>query len=109
LMTGAPQNKATNLGHKECSALAEIGNVALAYFVNAIAETIGLSETLHLSPPVVVVDMLDDILELIVKPAADVSDAPLVIETVLQDITRNQWFRFWVLPESSERTVKPHA
>ncbi len=99
LATNAPQGTTTALGRIECSALAEVGNLTLAYFLNAVAETTGRPEILQPSPPAVMVDMLGDILDLVVRPAAALSESPLIVETIFKDVTKSVQFRFWLLPD----------
>ena len=99
LATNAPQGTTTALGRIECSALAEVGNLTLAYFLNAVAETTGRPEMLQPSPPTVMVDMLGDILDLVVRPAAALSESPLIVETIFKDVAKSVQFRFWLLPD----------
>ena len=99
LATNAPQGTTTALGRIECSALAEVGNLTLAYFLNAVAETTGRPEILQPSPPAVMVDMLGDILDLVVRPAAALSESPLIVETTFKDVAKSVQFRFWLLPD----------
>ena len=99
LATNAPQGTTTGLGRIECSALAEVGNLTLAYFLNAVAETTGRPEILQPSPPAVMVDMLGDILDLVVRPAAALSESPLIVETTFKDVAKSVQFRFWLLPD----------
>jgi len=95
----APRGTANSLGLLERSVLAEVGNLTLAYFLNAIADLTDESEMLQPSPPTVVVDMLGAILNIVVAPAAVVRDDLLIIETVFIDIAKSIQFRFWVLPD----------
>ncbi len=99
LAMNAPQGTTTGLGQIECSALAEVGNLTLAYFLNAVAETTDRPEILQPSPPAVMVDMLGDILDLVVRPAAAMSESPLIVETTFKDVAKSVQFRFWLLPD----------
>jgi chemotaxis protein CheC len=96
LMTGTPGGTANKLDTVGISALAEMGNLTLSYFLNAVADS--KSEMLHPSPPIVVVDMLSAILNTIVKPSA-ASDDLLVIETIFASTAMNVEFCFLVLPD----------
>ncbi len=99
LVMDAPRGTTTRLGLEERSALAEVGNLMLSYFLNSVVELVGWSDALQPSPPSVVVDMLGAILNLCVTSAAAVSDDLVVIETIFKDIVRTVQFRFWVLPD----------
>ena len=101
LVMDAPRGTTTRLGLEERSALAEVGNLMLSYFLNSVVELVGWSDVLQPSPPSVVVDMLGAILNLCVTSAAAVSDDLLVIETIFKDVVRTVQFRFWVLPDPS--------
>lgn len=97
LLMGAPLGTTTALDELERSALAEVGNLAACYFLNAMASLTG--KLLQPSPPAVMVDMLGAILNVIVTPVAAVSDDLLIIETVLRDAADSVVARFWVLPD----------
>ncbi len=102
LVMGVPRGSAARLGPMERSALAEVGNVTLSYFLNAVASLTDGAEVLQPSPPAVVVDMLAAILELIVTPVAAASDDLVVIETSFSDIGRSVRLCFWVSPDPAE-------
>lgn len=97
LLMELPRGTTTGLDDLTRSALAEIGNLMLAGFLNALSELTGKST--RPSPPAVVVDMHSTILELIATSIAAVSDDMMVIETVFKDANRAMQFRFWVLPD----------
>jgi chemotaxis protein CheC len=96
---GAPPDSVTRLGLEERSALAEIGNLTLSYFLNAVAELTGRADVLLPSPPAVVVDMMAAILDLVVTPAAAFRDELTVIETSFRDSASSVQACFWVLPD----------
>jgi chemotaxis protein CheC len=97
LMDARP-GTSVELGLMERSALAEVGNLMLSYFLNAVADLAEVSEVLQPSPPEVMVDMLGAILDVVTAPAAFVSDELLVVESLFRDRARTIWIRFWVLP-----------
>lgn len=111
-----PQGASTGLGDVERSVLAELGNMTLACFLNAVAELTGRSEMLQPSPPAVLVDMLGAILNVFITPAAAVSDDLLIVETMFRDAARTMQFRLWMLPDPvidwmyacTARTVEAH-
>ena len=79
------------------SALAEIGNVMLAGFLNAVSESTGRSA--RPSPPAVVVDMHGTLMDLLASSVAAVSDEMMFIETVFKDADKVIEVCFWVLPD----------
>ncbi|MDY6875014.1 MAG: chemotaxis protein CheC [Chloroflexota bacterium] len=92
-----PPGTATNLGDMERSALAEVGNLTVSYFLNAMATLTG--KPLRPSPPAVMVDMLGAILNVVATRVGETSDDLLIIETVLQDPDGLMQARLWVLPD----------
>ncbi len=101
LVMGLLPGTSVELGVMERSALAEVGNLTLSYFLNTIASFTEEPDMLQPSPPVVMVDMLGAILNIIAAPAAFVSDDLLIVETIFRDIEKTVWVRFWVLPDPS--------
>lgn len=101
LVMGNPSGYSIELGVMERSALAEVGNLTLSYFLNTIASFTEAPEMLQPSPPIVMVDMLGAILNIIAAPAAFVSDELYIIETIFRDVEKTVWVRFWVLPDPS--------
>jgi len=97
-----PPSAARLLDPMQKSALAEIGNLALSYFLNAVAEFTGRKEVLLPSPPLVVVDMLGVLLSVVVTPVAATVDSLLVLETAFRDTTRPVRVCFWVVPDRSD-------
>ncbi len=99
LVMGAQPHSVTRLGLEERSALAEVGNLILSYFLNAVAELTGRPDVLLPSPPAVVVDMMAAILDLVVTPAAAFRDELTIIETPFRDSASSVQACFWVLPD----------
>jgi chemotaxis protein CheC len=89
----------SRLGQLEHSVLAEVGNMTLSFFLNAMAARMRNAELFRPYPPAVMVDMLGAILDVITTPMAVVTDELLVIETPIADLKRDIHARFWVLPE----------
>jgi chemotaxis protein CheC len=89
----------TELGILERSALSEAGNMTLSCFLNAVASLDEVPDMLRPSPPTVMVDMLDAIMDVIVAPVAAVRNDLLVIETMFQDTRGAVQGRLWVLPD----------
>jgi len=94
----AAPGTATRLTRLEKSALAEMGNLALSYFLNAVAERCGGTEALLPSPPAVIVDMLGVILNLMVTATPEAEEL-WVIETIFRDTTQTVQICFWAAPD----------
>ena len=99
-----PLGTSTSLGDLERSALAEVGNLTVSYFLNAVAALTG--KPLRPSPPAVMVDMLGAILNVVVTPMAAMNDDMLIIETILQDPEGDVQAYFWVLPDLMTRITE---
>jgi chemotaxis protein CheC len=98
LLTGKTEGTAHNLDPVGLSALAEMGNLTLSYFLNAVADCFQ-SEMLHPSPPTVVVDMLSVIMNTLVAPSITASDDLIIIETIFAGTAMDVGFCFLVLPD----------
>jgi chemotaxis protein CheC len=99
-LLGEPPGTATELGAVERSALAEIGNLTVSAFLTTMAAQNPQSpRLLRSSPPAVMVDMLDVILNAIVTPVATVRDDLLIIEMDFGDVPKAIHGRFWVIPD----------
>lgn len=99
MLTSQEPGTAAELGLMERSALSEVGNMTLSYFLNGVASLDEMPDLLRPSPPAVMVDMLGAILDVIVTPVAAVRDDLLIVETVFRDSTRAVDGRFWVMPD----------
>lgn len=89
----------TQLNDMEYSALAELGNLTLASFLNSVADLTGTP--LRLSPPTVVVDILEVIFEAVAMSSARVSDDLLIIKSDLVSTESSLQMKFWVLPDQA--------
>lgn len=97
LLMGEPEGTTTTLGELERSALAEIGNLTVSGFLNAVAALTGVPG--RPSPPAVVVDMLGAILDVVATSVAIVSDELFIVETEFREPERTMKARLWVLPD----------
>jgi chemotaxis protein CheC len=95
-LLGEPTGTTYDLGDIERSALCEVGNLMVAYFLNEIA-LIAVAP-LRPSPPAVMADMLGAILE-VVASAAPLQEKLLIIESELAIDESALRLRFWMLPE----------
>jgi len=94
-----PPEAASQLSRLQKSALGEVGNLALSYFLNAIAGQSGVSDVLLPSPQAVIVDMLGALLNLMVMPVATAGDELVVVETAFHDASRSAQICFWIAPD----------
>jgi chemotaxis protein CheC len=105
LLMGEPPGTATELGEMERSALGEVGNLIVSYFLSAVADLVGMPQLLRPSPPAVMVDMLGAILDVIITPVAAVRDDLLIVETAFEGVQGTVQARFWVLPDPALRDL----
>jgi chemotaxis protein CheC len=100
LLMEDPPGTSTSLGDLERSALGEVGNLTVAYFLNAMSSLTG--RDLRPSTPAVMADMLGAILNVLATTAGMTGDELLIIETVIQDPKdKLVEARFWVIPDLS--------
>jgi chemotaxis protein CheC len=99
LIMDVPEGSTTNLGSLERSALAEVGNMTVAFFLNAIDRSIGMAA--RPTPPAVIVDMVGAILDVIIATCGGISEHVLLLETNISRGDRGIDLVFWVIPEPS--------
>ncbi|MEE8392426.1 MAG: hypothetical protein V3S14_16730 [Anaerolineae bacterium] len=97
LLTKLPPGTTTSLGDMERSALAELGDVMVSYFLNAVAGLTG--RPLLPSTPTVLVDVLTNVLDVFVASEDEKDGELMVMETILSDAEGLVHARFWVLPD----------
>ena len=106
LLVGDPPGTAVELGAMERSALAEVGNLVVSAFLNTMAvhnpQSLGL---LRPSPPVVMVDMLGAILNVVITPVAAMRDDLLIIDTNFGNIEQTVQGHFWIIPDPAIRDL----
>jgi chemotaxis protein CheC len=105
LLMGDPPGTATGLGVMEQSALSEIGNMTVSYFLNGVAALSRVPGMLQPSPPTVMVNVLAAMISAIVTPVSTVRDDLLIIETDFQDAAGTVQSRLWVLPDQAIRDL----
>lgn len=86
MIMGNPPGTTNNISDIDQSALGEMGNVTGTYFLNAVADTLGL--TLVPTPPIVMCDIADSILEVALAETPRINDGVLIAET--EFCTRNR-------------------
>ncbi len=85
------------LGSIERSALAEVGNLTTAFFLNAVASLTGVSA--RPTPPAVMVDMVGAILDIIVAATGGIDDYVLTFQASFICKDRSVQSDFWVIPD----------
>ena len=96
LLMDQPPGATHELGSLERSALAEVGNLASARFLNAVSALTGLE--IRLSPPGVMEDMVGAMLGEIVASIGIDFDSALLIGTAFQRSGRQVDAVFWIIP-----------
>jgi chemotaxis protein CheY-P-specific phosphatase CheC len=90
----------TTIGELERSALAELGNIAISAFLNmANQPTWG---ALHPSPPIVLVDTPEIILDTLVTSCIGYDDSLQLIEANYQDTDNLHPITLWIVPETTQ-------
>jgi len=103
MLLGLPHGTTTVLEEMECSALAEVGNILISSFLNAISELTGLS--LPASPPGVAIDMTGAILSSLAGVSPTLGDHALTIMTRLTDSREPVEGVFVYIPEPDSLPV----
>ncbi len=99
---GVDLGTTTSLGEMERSVLGEIGNIVGTFFLNGVADCVGLR--LMPSPPAVVEDMAGALIGSVLAEAFEVSDALFVIKLLFSSKAKQIEGSFLVLPSVDLRT-----
>lgn len=92
-----PVGTTTELGSMERSALAEVGNLTAAFFLNSVEKITKISS--RPTPPAVMVDMVGAILDIIVATTGGVSEHVLTFQATFLSGDRSVDTDFWVIPD----------
>ena len=92
-----PVGTTNELGSLERSALAEVGNLTAAFFLNAVASMTGISA--RPTPPAVMVDMIGAILDIIVAATGGISEEVITFQAMFSYADRSVDADFWVIPD----------
>jgi chemotaxis protein CheC len=92
-----PAGTTTCLGRLERSALAELGNLAGSFFLNAINAATGIGA--RPSPPAVMVDMIGAILDVILAMSEGLSESVLMVEATFSRKGLGAQANFWLIPD----------
>jgi chemotaxis protein CheY-P-specific phosphatase CheC len=101
LMMAEEPGTTTNMGFEERSALAEVGNLALASFLNVLATSDRLPLRLMPSTPDVIVDRRDRIVQLVLIHLTSRRSDVQVIDTVLRSDRGSVQAHFLVFPHQA--------
>lgn len=96
---GLPCGTTHCLGEMERSTLGEMGNIVGTFFLNGVADFVGLR--LMPSTPVVVEDMAGVVISSVLSEALEESDSLFVIKLLFSSTTKKIEGRFLVLPAFS--------
>lgn len=97
MLMEVPAGTTQMLGSIERSALAEVGNLTAAFFLNAVAAMTGISS--RPTPPAVMVDMIGAILDIIVAATGGISEYVLTFQAMFSYADRSVDADFWVIPD----------
>ena len=102
LLFEQPFGTTKQLGQMERSALAEVGNMTGAFFLNAISEITGINA--RPTPPAVMVDMVGAILDVIIATMGQVDhsvfdDKVLMFQSNFSIGNRETKANFWIIPD----------
>ena len=99
LMMETPPGTTSDVRFAERTMLAEVGNLVLAHFLNAVVALCPASRHLQPSSPNVMVDTLERILSLGLMVSIVRGIDPLAIETILANTGKTVHIHFLVLPD----------
>jgi len=99
-MQGMPPGTAKELHEFERSALGELGNIIVSSFLNVVAQPAWGS--LHPSPPAIMVDQLETILDAVATSIATRHETLPVIDVSFQDTAQCCQIRLWIIPNHDE-------
>jgi len=93
---GSEPGSTTNLGEMERSVLGEMGNIVGTFFLNGVADCVGLR--LMPSPPAVVEDMAGALIGSVLAEAFSSNESLFVIKLLFSSPTKQIEGKFLVLP-----------
>ncbi len=96
---GVEPGSTNSLGEMERSVLGEMGNIVGTFFLNGVADCVGLR--LMPSPPAVVEDMAGAVIGSVLAEAFDENESIFVIKLLFSSVSKEIEGRFLVLPSFS--------
>jgi chemotaxis protein CheC len=107
MILGEEPTKRDDLSDYEQSALGEMGNITGSFFLNAIADTLGI--TLYPSPPSVIIDMAGAIMGIALAEILQESDEVMVVDTAFTTDDQSAGGRFMIMPNESFVKLSQHC
>ena len=104
-----PAGTTGELGELELSALREVGNIVGSFFLNSLADDVGLC--LHVTPPGVIQDMAGVAVDVALTEVAMYADEAVVIDANFEHRGRRlpAWFLAFPEPEALRRALTQGA
>lgn len=99
MILGEEPVKRDDISDFEQSALSEMGNITGSFFLNAIADALGI--TLYPSPPSVIIDMAGAIMGIALAEILQESDEVMVVDTAFTTDDQKAGGRFMIMPNES--------
>jgi len=99
MLMGNPLGTIKNLDEMSQSALGEMGNITGTFFLNAVADSLGVF--LNPSPPVVLLDMAGAILDIALAEILAERDDVFIAETSFRASSRTIEGTFLIMPNAS--------
>ena len=99
LLIEEPSGTTTDLRFEERATLAEVGNLVLAHFLNAVVAFYPEPRHLQPSPGSVMVDKLESVLRLALMPSVVRGADPLTIQVLLLDAGKTVQISLLILPD----------
>ncbi|RME13173.1 MAG: hypothetical protein D6802_02220 [Ardenticatenia bacterium] len=96
-LLGAQASEEKTFDETTLSALGELGNITITTLLNTLAEHIGIA--MYPTPPVIMVDMLGAILNVIAVSVGAAETSFPVLQTTLVEQQRALAIQVWVFPE----------
>jgi chemotaxis protein CheC len=99
MLMGNPRGTCTSLDEMSQSALGEMGNITGTFFLNAIADSLGI--LLNPSPPLVMVEMAGAVLDIALAEILAERDDIFIAETSFSASNRTVEGTFLIMPNAS--------
>ena len=88
----------TQLGSLERSSLAEVGNLICSCFLNEVYKLTKICAAP--TPPVVMVDMIGAILDVLIATMGEIKEKVLMFQTRFEICQQETLVNFWIIPDS---------
>jgi chemotaxis protein CheC len=98
LLMDQPVGTTTQMGSMERSALAEVGNLSTAFFLNSVDTFIGLGA--RPTPPAVMVDMIGAVIDVIISTTGGSVEAVSLLHSTLLQGGQDTQAELWMIPDA---------